>query len=239
MSVKISIITVNYNNEKGLEKTIKSVIFQSYGNIEYIIIDGNSKDNSIKIIDKYANKIDKIISEQDNGVYDAMNKGIEISTGDWIIFMNSGDIFYDQNSIASIFKKTIESDVLFGNAIYTKEKKQILVKTKNLNRMNFYMPFSHQSVFVKSKILKKFGFDTSFSILADFNLFHRLHFKNYKFRFVEAVVCICDANSGISKNQKNAKKIKKERIRIIGHFNNFIYFNLWKKLKKLIRNEKI
>ena len=94
----ITVVTVVLNGEKDFERTILSVINQSYKNIEYIVIDGGSTDGTLDIIERYKDKIDYVIIEKDRGIYDAMNKGINIASGDWINFMNSGDIFYDKNT---------------------------------------------------------------------------------------------------------------------------------------------
>ena len=97
--MKITVITVCHNAAKTLEKTIKSVLNQTYPNIEYIIIDGGSTDDTVDIIKRYADRLAYWISEPDKGIYDAMNKGIEVATGEWINFMNAGDTFYEENTI--------------------------------------------------------------------------------------------------------------------------------------------
>ena len=119
--LKISIITVCLNSENYIEKTILSVLAQSYTNIEYIVIDGNSSDNTYNIINKYRTEIDITISEKDAGIYDAMNKGITLSTGDIIYFLNSGDLLYNNTTIeqiANIFALT--DAVLLLDVAYSK-----------------------------------------------------------------------------------------------------------------------
>ncbi|WP_071467522.1 glycosyltransferase family 2 protein [Polynucleobacter asymbioticus] len=118
----VSIITVVYNNENYIEKTILSVINQDYNNFEYIVVDGNSTDKTLKILNLYSNSIDSMISENDNGIYDAMNKGIALAKGEWLCFMNSGDEFSSNEIITKIFKKNnyhnksfIYSDVYLKN----------------------------------------------------------------------------------------------------------------------------
>jgi glycosyltransferase involved in cell wall biosynthesis len=106
----LSIITVVYNGEKFLERTIESIISQTFFDYEYIIIDGGSTDKTLEIIKKYENKIDYWISERDNGIYDAMNKGIKIAKGKWLNFMNSSDVFYHNNTLKSIFSSTLNLD---------------------------------------------------------------------------------------------------------------------------------
>lgn len=108
--MKISVITVNYNNKKGLEATINSVISQKYLDFEFIIVDGNSNDGSKDIIYKKRNYITKWISEPDSGIYNAMNKGVKMSTGDYLIFMNSGDEFYDTQVLDKIAKVLLQAN---------------------------------------------------------------------------------------------------------------------------------
>ena len=112
--MKYSIITINYNNCDGLEKTIQSVINQSYQNFEFIIIDGGSTDSSVEVIKKYSNKIDYWISEPDKGIYHAMNKGIIQAHGEYLNFMNSGDLFYDNDVLKDISIKIDLKDIIIG-----------------------------------------------------------------------------------------------------------------------------
>lgn len=123
--MKISIITISYNSSTTIEQTLKAVQNQTYSQIEHLIIDGNSADNTIEICNQYSH-ISKIISEPDNGIYDAINKGIKNSTGEIIGFLNSDDTFYDENSLQHIidaFDKNI--DCVFGDLIYTDGEEKI------------------------------------------------------------------------------------------------------------------
>jgi glycosyltransferase involved in cell wall biosynthesis len=119
---RISIITINYNNSTGLEKTINSVINQKYFDYEYLIIDGNSTDGSKEIIDKYSRFLFLGISENDNGIYNAMNKGIMKSNGDYLFFLNSGDYFFDEQSLSNLANEADEQDFIYGNTILIYEK---------------------------------------------------------------------------------------------------------------------
>lgn len=114
---KITIITVVYNDKKGLERTIQSVLSQTYDSIEYIIIDGGSTDGSVDVIKKYEDQIDKWVSEPDDGIYDAMNKGIKMATGEWLNFMNAGDLFVNESIVEKVFSLNISDgvDFLYSN----------------------------------------------------------------------------------------------------------------------------
>jgi len=179
----ISIITVCLNNGQSLEKTIKSVINQTYSNIEYIIIDGGSTDNTINTIKKYESKIDHWLSESDKGIYDAMNKGISLAKGKWINFMNAGDKFYSRNTIEQIFTKKIEGfDFIYGDCeiIYNSEfsRLQKAGDTKNLWKG---MVFSHQSLFTGSDVFKKHRFNIENRIGADFEFLFKCYKNNLSF----------------------------------------------------------
>ncbi len=169
---KISIITIVFNDESNIEKTIQSVISQDYDNIEYIIIDGKSYDNTVKLIKKYDSQIFKWISEEDKGIYDAMNKGIDLSSGEYIIYMNSGDSFYNTSVISNIFiknKLSHERDIVFGDTRAVFSDYSRVIKGKYPDNLN-PMSFNHQSVFVKTALLKKNKFNTVYKICSDKNL---------------------------------------------------------------------
>ena len=134
----ISIITVAYNASNTIETTILSVVNQTYPNIEYIIIDGGSTDGTIDIIKKYESKITKWISEPDKGIYDAMNKGINLARGEWINFMNCGDSFYENNTLQVISDTIINSkdiNVIYGNSIISLDRFKYIVLPKELENL--------------------------------------------------------------------------------------------------------
>jgi len=119
---KVSIITITYNAEKYLERTIQSIINQTYSNIEYVIIDGKSKDGTMDIVEKYKSNIDIIVSEPDGGLYDAMNKGLRTATGDYIVFMNAGDVIKDANTLEKAMKGSNFADIVYGLAVNIDEE---------------------------------------------------------------------------------------------------------------------
>jgi glycosyltransferase involved in cell wall biosynthesis len=165
-----------------LEETIKSIINQNYDNIEYIIIDGGSRDNTVNIIKKYEKKIHKWLSEQDTGIYDAMNKGIELSSGDYLIFINSGDSFYSNRIISSIISKinmlSEDPDLIYGCFLL---ETGITHKPLPLSMLKKVMILGHPTLFCKTNILKENKFNIKYKISADYNFIVDCYFKNYKF----------------------------------------------------------
>ena len=153
----VSIITVTYNAEVCLEKTIQSVINQTYKNIEYIIIDGGSSDKTLSIIKKYKKYIKYWISEPDKGIYDAMNKGIKIAKGDYINFLNAGDFYYENNVLSYLFDNLDKSvDLLYGDS-YLIDQNGVNVRLLKAGVLNRYtvkkgMAACHQSIFIKRQI---------------------------------------------------------------------------------------
>jgi glycosyltransferase involved in cell wall biosynthesis len=193
---KISVITVVYNDELNIEKTIKSVLNQTYTNIEYIIINGNSKDKTDTIVKKYISEINIYINENDKGIYDAMNKGILLSTGEWIIFMNSNDTFYNNNVIEDVFKIDYTGyDVIYGTAAIS--SKVGYFKPRNLNSFWVGMPFNHQSSFLNCVTHKNNLFNLSYRVSAVYDFFYSLYSQNSKFYRVDNIIANYDL-TGIS-----------------------------------------
>ena len=161
---KISVITVCFNAADVLEKTIQSVISQTYDNLEYIIIDGKSTDSTHLLLHKYGTHIDKIVSEPDSGLYDAMNKGLELATGDYVNFMNAGDFFYNPNVITKLIKQVNRQyDIIYGDAIvinpdrsekYEKPEEDISI----ISRKPIYR---HNASFTRLSLHRKYPFDLS------------------------------------------------------------------------------
>ncbi len=178
-----SVITVVKNDEKNILKTIQSINHQIYKNYEYIIIEGKSKDETLNKICKFKTKINLIISENDNGIYDAMNKGIKNSRGDVIVFVNSGDTITN-NALEIINKKFVNKkiDFVFGTVLRNYTTSKILKYGFNFKRMlyNFDFATSHTTGFyLKKKVYKKIGlYDTKFKISADYDLYFRLYKNN-------------------------------------------------------------
>lgn len=180
--MKISIITVSFNSESTIRHTIESVLNQNYNNIEYIIIDGGSNDQTISIIKEYENRINKFVSEKDEGIYDAFNKGISFATGDVIGIINSDDIYFSNDIISKIANKfknhTIDS--LYGDLVYiNKVESNDYVrywKSSNFTNNSFISGFHppHPTFFVKKSVYEKHGnFDTTIKISSDFDLMLR------------------------------------------------------------------
>lgn len=201
--MKISVVTVCYNASDTLEATMLSILNQTYDNIEYIIIDGGSTDGTIDIIKKYANRLAYWVSEPDNGIYDAMNKGIAVATGDYINFMNAGDRFNNESTIDEIFgscAKIAAADILYGNAIFSYPWGTLLVKPRSLTEFKSYDPIFHQSSFTKLPLLKDSPFDISFKIAGDYNFFYKCYMGGKQFIYLDIAMAIFDASDGISSN---------------------------------------
>lgn len=222
--MRISVITVCYNCVNEIEKTILSVVHQTaFDQIEYIVVDGKSTDGTCDIISKYEDKIDTIISEQDKGIYDAMNKGIEASNGDFIVFMNAGDVFYDdtvcEKSLHDIGLDQGASDVYYGDVVRKKDAEMIYMEAERISLLRYRMPFSHQSCFINSSVMKKYKYNTKYKISADFNFFHILFVKNASFRYLPYTISVFEALNGVSttrftkSNKEMTKSIIENRAR--------------------------
>lgn len=201
---KITVITVTFNAKSQLEKTILSVINQAYKNIEYIIIDGGSTDGTVEIIKKYQNSLSYWISEQDNGIYDAMNKGIDSASGDWINFMNAGDFFPSDHVISDIFSEFRDTgqDVLFGDSISYDDTIEITqIANPNVNLLSKTAIYRHGASFVRTETHKKYKFELSktkaIGYALDFDCIYRMFKDGKTFEKVNTVV-IAYLSEGIS-----------------------------------------
>ena len=197
----ISIITINYNNAEGLQKTSASVVSQSFQDFEFIVIDGNSTDNSIEII-KQNNRINFWVSERDNGIYDAQNKGILKSSGEYALFLNSGDVLIDNTVLQKVSTSlSSEKSFYYGNLILKKnavQEKQFAPKTIDVDFM-LNSTFWHPCVFIKADLFKRFGlYNTSFKIVGDYEFFIRCLLKpNITTEYINEFITEFDGN-GIS-----------------------------------------
>ena len=175
----LSVITVVYNNAEDIERTILSVLTQTHPSIEYIIVDGASTDGTLKIINRYRNLISRLFSEKDEGIYDAMNKGLAAVTGDYVIFMNSGDEFYDYDTVERVFASAPNADIYYGETEMINENGESLGQrrhqapdTFDWTGFRYGMNISHQAIYVRAALV--LPFDHRYKLSADIDWIIRI-----------------------------------------------------------------
>lgn len=229
---RITVVTICYNAVENIEKTILSVINQNYRNLEYIIVDGGSNDGTLGIIKKYEKHISKFISEPDNGIYDAMNKGIRLANGDYINFMNAGDSFYDNRVISKIVEN-IDDDIMvvYGDTLFQYNGSHKISKALPFTKLRYKGIFCHQSAFTSLQYHKHNEFSHKYRILADFNFFYQAYNRDsMKFKQVDFVVSNFDmSDGGLSK--ANYEKNYIELRDILSDHVSVIYL-LWLRLQE-------
>lgn len=186
----ISVITVVYNGEENTELTIESVVNQSYFNTEYIIIDGGSTDGTVEILEKYDNEIDYWISENDDGIFDAMNKGIDLATGNWLIFMNSGDRILNKITLEMISHKLkCPNKIYYGKWIVDYPKKQILRTPGSIENLWKGSQICHQSAFIPHQLHRVHRYDACLRLSADYKFFLQAYHSGVGFEYVNEIIC--------------------------------------------------
>ena len=177
---RITVVTVCYNVAATIEKTIVSVINQTYDNLEYIIVDGASTDGTVDIIKKYEGRITKWVSESDQGIYDAMNKGIYLATGLYILFLNSSDYLISPQTIFNMVSKLeANTDVLYGKGIRRSDKGDEVDKIPSIDKIRRYPVFRHNAALFRLSLQRKFKFDLSMSSYLGFSLDYDSIYKMY------------------------------------------------------------
>lgn len=220
--MKISVVTVTYNCENVIEETLESVINQTYNDIEYIVIDGGSKDSTIDIVKKYSSNINYWISEPDKGIFDAMNKSLLHVTGDYVIFMNAGDRFVNNHVVADVFEgKEYDEDLIFGDVYCYNELGYLFRKSTPIYASNptprdlvfKSQGICHQSLFTKSSILKTVKFDLRFPLGADYDTTAKVFYSgNHKMKYVGFPVAIFDDRTGGASHNRIIKVLKERCI---------------------------
>jgi glycosyltransferase involved in cell wall biosynthesis len=189
--MKVSIVTVSYNAVSTIEQTIQSVLNQNYDNIEYVVIDGQSTDGTREIIEKYKDRLDYYVSEPDNGIYDAMNKGVKIATGDIIAFLNADD-WYEKDVVSAVSQKFIysDADIVYGDTnIIDKNGKKSISRKRTVENIWKNIIACHQSIFVKRNLFFKIGmFDLSYEIAADYDWLLRAYIYGARFAEIDTVI---------------------------------------------------
>jgi glycosyltransferase involved in cell wall biosynthesis len=219
MSPLFSIITINYNNHVGLEKTVQSITSQNYSNFEFIIIDGGSSDDFLNVINTHEEKISFWCSEKDKGIYDAQNKGIQQAKGEYLVFMNSGDAF-SSNDVLEKASSIIASDnnkhqIFYGNTnlVEIDGSIRLLMPPKDLTLNFFYFEtINHQACFIKRSLFDTYGlYDLSYKLCADFDFFLKVFFSNHEtYRYINEIICDYE-NYGVSSSAIHFDLMIKER----------------------------
>ena len=192
----VTIITVCRNHAQELERTIRSVESQTWQEKEYLVIDGASTDDSLDVIKAHEASITRWVSEPDQGIYDAMNKGVKMAQGEWVIFMNAGDTFAGDDTLQRVFGNPLDADVIYGDVI-----KGELVKKAEAPRNAHRMFYCHQSAFVRTSCLREFPFDIRHRMSADFKQVKQLFLSGKRFRQLDFPVANFDTQGVSNKNR--------------------------------------
>lgn len=247
--LKITVVTVSYNAAATIEETIRSVVDQTYDNVEYIIIDGGSTDGTVDIIRRYAeggseagkhnHVIAKWISEPDRGIYDAMNKGIALATGDYVIFINAGDHLHNKYTMCNVSNLIDGSDVVYGNLILNLAKCRFLAKPEPISDMIYRFPIFHPSCLTKTSLLKQYKYNDKFRICGDYEFYYRIYKEGYNFEYVDFTMTEFDAESGISNTDilsafKEESTVNKTH-GTLSYYKSVILISLKEQIKHLIK----
>lgn len=209
--MKFTVITVCLNASDIIERTIRSIVVQTYKDVEFIVVDGGSTDGTIAIVNRYAQSVSRFISEPDNGIYDAMNKGIRSSHGDYLCFMNAGDTFFSTSTLEKVAAHINGEDIICGISHLARHKYWIPVRpTAPANRIAYGHNVNHQATFIRRELLKE-GYDTRYAIIADDLFFiNQFLFNKASYKRLWQVVCNYDVN-GISSYPEYLAQISAER----------------------------
>lgn len=199
LKATVSVITVTYNAADMLERTLRSIEAQRYAEMETIIVDGKSKDGTVDIIRKHEGAVSKWVSEPDGGIYDAMNKGVRMASGEWIIFMNAGDTFAGDDVLERIFSTKQDADIIYGDVVKGGNVKKAPEKYHPYHRMLF----CHQSSLTRRKLLLDCPFDTSHRLSADLKFFLTQYFRKARFHYVGFPIADFDT-TGVSNSRRSA-----------------------------------
>lgn len=224
MSPKLSVITIVYNNAKDIERTMLSVLNQSYKNIEYIVIDGASNDGTLDIIRKYESRLAKLISEKDKGIYDAMNKGLAQATGDYVLFMNSGDEIYALDTVERIFASAPNADIYYGETeMYDEnwrslgQRRHRAPETFTWRSFKYGMNISHQAIYIKRSLTEPYNLTYKYS--ADIDWIIKIAKKASN--IVNTHLYVAKYLVGGMSKQKHRESLK-ERFKIFSHYYGFV-----------------
>ncbi|MEI6435369.1 MAG: glycosyltransferase family 2 protein [Bacteroidota bacterium] len=217
----VSIITVVLNDKAGFVKTARSIVDQDYSSLNWIVVDGGSTDGTGEEIEKYKSRIAHWSSEPDQGIYDAMNKGLAKATGAWALFLNAGDILADSSVLSRLFSLDLSDiDVVFGDWIADYLSFKVIRKAGSAENLWQGMIFSHQSLFIRTSLSKPQGFRLQYKIGADYEMVIRLFFSGKKFLYFPQPISVTKAY-GISHKYMFASE--REHLKILKSFKSLTF----------------
>ncbi|MEE1946799.1 glycosyltransferase family 2 protein [Pedobacter sp. KR3-3] len=224
MHPKLSVITIVYNNVAAIERTMLSVLNQTYQNIEYIVIDGNSSDGTTELIGKYKDRLAKFVSENDKGIYDAMNKGLALATGDYVLFMNSGDEIYAPETVEEVFASAPSGDIYYGETeMYDADwhslgqRRHEAPEKFDWHSFKYGMNVSHQAIYIKRSLTEPYDLQYKYSADIDWILKAAKKSSN----IVNTHLYVAKYLVGGMSKQKHLESLK-ERFRILSKYYGFI-----------------
>jgi glycosyltransferase involved in cell wall biosynthesis len=215
--MKISVVTVSLNRGYEIEKTIVSVIEQTYSNFEYLIIDGGSEDNTIEVVEKYKERLD-FVSEKDNGIYNAMNKGIKKATGDFLIFLNAGDYFASASSLEALAASCSNWDLVYGDILVNQNEIKAIKKYPNILDLEYFIndTLPHPGTLIRRSLFLKTGlFNEQNKIASDWEFFIKGILKfQASYKHIDTVITVFNAD-GISSLAENQELIRTEKEQVL------------------------
>ena len=214
----LSVITVCYRAGDLIAQTIESVLMQQYTDYEYVFVDGGSKDHTLSVIESYRERFEEkgiryhVVSEPDQGVYDAMNKGVGEACGQWVLMMNAGDRFADGEVLWKVFSEDRSAqDVIYGDVVLCEGECYKVSRAQPLENMLQGMPFCHQCVFAKREILAQYGFDLQFRLAADYHQMLRCYLDGKVFQYIPQLISVYDV-AGVSERNFKTTLIEQELV---------------------------
>ena len=231
----VTVVTVVFNDAEHIEETINSVINQTYDNVEYLVIDGGSTDGTLDILGKYDDQIDYWVSESDKGIYDAMNKGIDLASGEWLNFMNSGDKYFSSDVLMQIFGvwNFGNVEIIYGNNEVRYPHKTRLAFAGNIHNLWKGSQFSHQSAFIRSDLHKESRFNISNRIAADSEFFYLSYVKGRVFRYLDKTIATV-SSGGLSDTNRIDSIVEFWSLQEKNPSTNIYY--IWMVLKEMVKD---
>ena len=242
--MKVSIVTVTYNCLDDFRKTFGSVLAQTYPDVEYIVIDGASNDGTADFIRGHGEAFAYWVSEPDKGIYDAMNKGLAAATGDWVLMLNAGDVFYDDGTLAEVFSQDYsDADVVYGDYVNLLESGPFLDKAtcpffENPRKLHG-MGFGHQSVFIRTGLSQSIKYDLSYKCCADYAHMVTLYRNGARYKHIDIPIVIAEGRYGFSERHRALQLREEARIcgvdRTLLFKLYYVYFCVRRYLRKLLK----